>query len=234
LERADKKLDNVEKKLRAVRKRLTRIAGENNAFVREHQSTAPGSVQTRLVQYRKMGQDFIDNIDYLSKARTALRDARQSALDDDVLALYPKADVKSLAAGRMDVDEVMQQADSTARASWQLETIRSRNQDIQKMAGGITELFELMQDMSVLVNSQQDMINDVEYNVQETKAVAETAVEELEAAHEYRKKASKKKRCIVMTVILIILILLAALGTWLFLFIQNRRRGAVLSNALLT
>lgn len=224
--------DEVEKKLRAVRKRLTRLAGENRIFVKEHQATAPGSVQTRLVQYRKMGQDFLARVDGLSKIRTQIRDARRKAFDEDVRQINPDADVKALAAGRLEVEQILGDLGTTSIASRQLETIRQRNNDINKMAFGIAELHELFQDMSVLVNSQQDMINEIEYNVQETKDVAIKTVDELETALGYKKKASKRRRCITTTIIIVILIILLIAGILIAVFITNRRRAALLEQAI--
>ncbi len=232
LEKAEKTTDEVEKKLRAVRARLSRMASENREFVKEHQAQAPGSVQTRLVQYRKMGQNFLERVDDLSKIRTQLRDARRKALDDEVLRINPGADVRALAAGRLEVEQVINDTAKTARTSAQLETIRQRNRDINKMAQGIAELHELFQDMSVLVNSQQDMINQIEYNVQETKEVAEKTVDELEKALSYKKKASKRRRCITATIIIVILLVLLIVGIFLAIFITNRRRAYLMEKAI--
>lgn len=232
LKSAEKSANEVETKLRAVRARLSRMASENRTFVKENQAKAPGSVQTRLVQYRKMGQDFLARVDDLSKIRTQLRDARRRALDTDVLQINPKADVKALAAGRIEVEQVMGDTNSTVTASRQLENIRQRNKDINKMAQGIAELHELFQDMSVLVNSQQDMINQIEYNVQETKDVAHKTVDELETALGYKKKASKRRQCIIASVIIFIVIILAIIGIFLAIFITNRRRAALLEQAI--
>lgn len=223
LQPIEKQLDGVEEKLKAVRNRLTRMTSDNSKFVREHQRSAPATVQARLVQYRKMGQDFLKRVDELSQVRADLRNIRQDALQDEVLRVNPDADVKALAAGRLDIEQAIGDVPESVAASRQLDFIRQRNQKIVNMAKSLQELHTLFQDMSVLINSQQDLINKIEYEVQETHQVAVKAVEELETAHEYQKKANRKRRMIIMISLIIILIIAAGIGIWLYFWIRNQR-----------
>jgi len=150
LKRCEKRLDKVEEKLCVdVRSRVIQMAAENKEFVYENHRTSSDSVRTRLSAYRTMGQDLIDNIGSVTKARIALKEGQQSALNVDVLLLYPNADLQSLASGHMNVEQVLSGASSTARASEEVKELMKRNMDIQKMSFRIRELYELTQEMNV-------------------------------------------------------------------------------------
>lgn len=65
--------------------------------------------------------------------------------------------------------------------------------------------------MSILVESQQTLINDIEYNVQEVKADVKSAGEELVQARAHQKSKNKKKMCVILLILIIIAIIVIAI-----------------------
>lgn len=198
-----KKMDNVEDEINAVLTILKRLAEENKVFVSKHQSDSPESVKTRLVHYRNILQEFFNNINQLWKASSALRDAQQSALNVEVLVVSPQADVGSLTTGRLSVQEMMQQADSSACGSQDMEEFKRRVADIQKVDFRKEKLFDLMKNMSVLMNRNQAAISKVEGTMQEANPIAETATRKLEDIHEDEAMFLGKRACITASILIL-------------------------------
>jgi t-SNARE complex subunit (syntaxin) len=219
LRAAGEELDAVEQKHAAVRARLRRIAAENKEFKREH-GHRTAVVRTRVVQYKQMGERFIDITRDLEALRLKHREALSRSVKDDVKRANPNvtdAQVDAaMASGDGGLESVLatSQANSTADLRYQVADIKSRNAEIQKLTQSLAELQTMFTDMSILVEGQQELINNVEYNVQETKVATKGVVEELETARKYQKKRNKKKICIctIVAVILIVIALIVVLS----------------------
>jgi t-SNARE complex subunit (syntaxin) len=156
------KLDVVEDKLAAVRKRLKRIAGENKEFKRDH-GNRTAVVRTRVVQYKQMGQQFIDVTKDVEAAREKHRDAMARSVRSDVMRANPalsahEADA-AMAAGDSGLESVMyaNRAD-TAELRYQVADIQSRNKEIHKLTAQMAELHTMFTDMSILVDGQQECV----------------------------------------------------------------------------
>jgi len=65
--------------------------------------------------------------------------------------------------------------------------------------------------MSVLVESQGELLDQIEYTVGQSVNYTGKAIEELRTANKYQKKIRKKMCCIIVVVIIIIAILIATI-----------------------
>jgi syntaxin 1B/2/3 len=213
LSAAGARLAAVEDKLSAVRKRMRRIAGENKEFKRDH-GNRTAALRSRVVQYKQLGERFIDETRTLEAVRIKHRDALARSLKSDVMAIAPgtsEAQIDAALDGNTDrgVDSVMQYAVSAdeEQLRYHVQDIRERNAEIHKLTVSMQELNAMFTDMSILVDNQQDLLNTIEYNVLEVKGDTEKAVEELVIARKHQKAKNKKK---IWCVIIIILIVIAA------------------------
>lgn len=205
------RLDTVEDKLAAVRKRLKRIAAENKEFKREHAGRT-AVVRTRVVQYRQMGGRFIEVVKALEAVRGRHRAALESGVKADIMAANPAVSegeaARAIAGGDRGVeDAVYAGRGATPEMRYQVQDIQSRNAEISKLAKNMAELNTMFVDMSILVDGQQELLNNIEYDVQEVKEKTEEAAEELVVARKHQKSRNKKK-C--WCTIICILILVAA------------------------
>lgn len=197
LSEAGAKLDQVEGKLGAVRKRLKRIAGENKEFKRDHASRT-GVMRTRVVQYKQMGEKFIKVAKDLEEARGAQAEALEEGVRKDVMAANPGMTVreadKAVQGGDRGLESAMAQSGgNTAELRYQLEDMKNRNAEIAGVQRNMQELNAMFVDMSILVEGQQELINNVEYNVEEVKVETKAAAEELVMARKHQKSRNKKK-----------------------------------------
>lgn len=207
-------LGTVDKKLDAVRKRLKRIAAENKQLATSS-SASPATMRIRVSRYTKLGNEFMNIVSNLQNVRESHKSLAAAAVKQDVLRANPQAN-------EAEVDRALDQADSTQldaliqsnnpQLHHQLEDLRSRNRDIQNLSKNIVELHQMFTDMSILVEGQQELINDIEYNVKEVKGDTKKAADELVEALNHQRSARKKKVCIfVIVTVIIVAILLAIL-----------------------
>ncbi|KAG8936578.1 Plasma membrane t-SNARE, secretory vesicle fusion [Tulasnella sp. 419] len=84
--------------------------------------------------------------------------------------------------------------------------VQERHQDIKRIEKTLTELAQLFNDMSVLVEQQDDTINTIETHAQQVNVDTEAGLKHTEAAV-VSARAARKKRWICFIIILIILII---------------------------
>ncbi|XP_013791609.1 syntaxin-like [Limulus polyphemus] len=104
----------------------------------------------------------------------------------------------------------------TQQAKQTLEDIEARHNDIIKLESSIRELRDMFLDMAMLIENQGEMVNRIEYQVQNTKDFIESVKQDTKKALVYQSKARKKKIIIIILVLVVIgvltLIILGSTG----------------------
>lgn len=206
-------LDTIDSKLDAVRKRLKRIAIENKQIA-SLESTSPATVRIRVARYTKLGNDFISIVTSLQKLRETHKALTADSIKRDILNANPHVSESHVQRALDDgdstkLDSLIQASDPRLRH--QVEDLRLRNREIENLSKNIVELHQIFTDMSILIEGQQDLINDIEYNVHDVKASTKKAGDQLVVALDHQRSARKKRICIYTCIIAIILIIVAAI-----------------------
>lgn len=204
-------LDTIDAKLDAVRKRLKRIAIENKSLANS-ESTTPATLRIRVSRYTKLGNDFMAVVTSMQNLRETHKQMAADVVKRDLLRANPHANEAQVdRAVQSDdpaqLDAILQTNDPQLRH--QLDDLRSRNRDIQNLSKNIVELHQMFTDMSILVETQQDLINDIEYNVKEVKVETKKAGDELVEALAHQRSARKKKMCIIIIVTCVVIAIVA-------------------------
>ncbi|XP_011369822.1 syntaxin-1A isoform X2 [Pteropus medius] len=76
-----------------------------------------------------------------------------------------------------------------------LSEIETRHSEIIKLENSIRELHDMFMDMAMLVESQGEMIDRIEYNVEHSVDYVERAVSDTKKAVKYQSKARRQVRC---------------------------------------
>eukprot|EP00178_Gracilaria_changii_P016676 TRINITY_DN479_c1_g1_i1.p1 TRINITY_DN479_c1_g1~~TRINITY_DN479_c1_g1_i1.p1 ORF type:complete len:785 (+),score=176.86 TRINITY_DN479_c1_g1_i1:2486-4840(+) len=206
-------LDTIDNKLDAVRKHLRRIADENRQLAASAESS-PATLRIRVNRFTKLSKDFMAITTQMETVRETHREVVKDGVKRDILAANPHASERqverALQAG--DLESVL--VDGDVHLHHQIEDLRSRNQDIQKLSKNIVELHNMFTDMSLLVENQQELINGIEYNVKEVHQNTKKAAEELVIARNHQVAARKKKACCIITVIVIVLAVVGGIIIW--------------------
>ncbi|XP_071946415.1 syntaxin-like isoform X2 [Antedon mediterranea] len=101
----------------------------------------------------------------------------------------------------------------TQQAKQTLQDIEARHNDIIKLEKSITELHDMFMDMATLLETQGEMIDQIEFNVEQSVNFVETAKIETKKATIYQSKARRKKFyiaccCLVLLAVIAIILLI--------------------------
>lgn len=209
-------LDQTEKTSEAVRKRLRRIAGENKAFAAEFRNKT-GELRVRVNTHQGLTRRFMEAMQMFEESQEKHRDNVKGALERQLRLMNPQAtegDIQE-ALRNGTTESIVDNSPSLAqlppeeqkRLRRGLEDLTSRNNDIKKLEESIIQLHQLFMDMQILVEAQGELLNDIEYNIEETKGKTEVGYQELVEARAHQKSANKKKACIIILIIVIVLVI---------------------------
>ncbi|XP_060048766.1 syntaxin-2 isoform X4 [Erinaceus europaeus] len=93
-----------------------------------------------------------------------------------------------------------------------LNEIESRHKDIMKLETSIRELHDMFVDLAMFVETQGDMINNIEKNVSSAEDYVVRAKEETKKAIRYQSKARRKKWVIVVVSVVLVALLALIIG----------------------
>ncbi|XP_029817079.1 syntaxin-2 [Manacus vitellinus] len=93
-----------------------------------------------------------------------------------------------------------------------LNEIESRHKDIMKLESSIKELHEMFMDMAMFVETQGEMINNIEKNVMNATDYVEHAKEETKKAVKYQSKARRKMWIIIIVSVVLVAIIALIIG----------------------
>lgn len=89
-----------------------------------------------------------------------------------------------------------------------LEKVESRNEEILRLAKSIQELHGMFVLMAMLVEGQREIIDRIEYHVEQAKEYVETGIEDIKKAYDYRTKVRSKKHISIICMFVLFSILL--------------------------
>nr|2M8R_A Chain A, Syntaxin-1A [Rattus norvegicus]3HD7_B Chain B, Syntaxin-1A [Rattus norvegicus]3HD7_F Chain F, Syntaxin-1A [Rattus norvegicus]3IPD_B Chain B, Syntaxin-1A [Rattus norvegicus]3IPD_F Chain F, Syntaxin-1A [Rattus norvegicus] len=93
-----------------------------------------------------------------------------------------------------------------------LSEIETRHSEIIKLENSIRELHDMFMDMAMLVESQGEMIDRIEYNVEHAVDYVERAVSDTKKAVKYQSKARRKKIMIIICCVILGIIIASTIG----------------------
>jgi len=92
-----------------------------------------------------------------------------------------------------------------------LREFEERHTAILALEREVLEVFELFRDMSVLVDTQQEMLDSIEHHITKALESTEGGEEEIKKAEQYKNKCRKLKYTIVGIIVLILIIIITVL-----------------------
>ncbi|CAH2307960.1 syntaxin-1B [Pelobates cultripes] len=111
------------------------------------------------------------------------------------------------------MDEFFEQIKMDSQMTKQaLNEIETRHNEIIKLETSIRELHDMFVDMAMLVESQGEMIDRIEYNVEHSVDYVERAVSDTKKAVKYQSKARRKKIMIIICCVVLGVVLASSIG----------------------
>eukprot|EP01113_Clastostelium_recurvatum_P003671 TRINITY_DN11605_c0_g1_i1.p1 TRINITY_DN11605_c0_g1~~TRINITY_DN11605_c0_g1_i1.p1 ORF type:complete len:317 (-),score=98.29 TRINITY_DN11605_c0_g1_i1:33-983(-) len=132
---------------------------------------------------------------YEEKIKRQYKIARPDATEEEMDRAVHEED-----ASKVFMQELQGQPQAVIDAA---EYIKERQRDIIRLEKSIHELHQLFMDMSVLVDSQGELINQIEYNVTASEVYIEQGNQQLEGA--LRRKRRHRKMMIALVILLLFL-----------------------------
>ncbi|KAH8854280.1 Syntaxin [Schistosoma japonicum] len=167
---------------------------EMNIEYDENSDRTSADLRIRKTQYSTISRNFIEVMTDYNKAQVAFRDAcknrikRQMEIAERKISNEELEDMLESGNPAIFTQEIMT---DTQQAKQSLADIEARHQDIMKLEKSIKELHDMFMDMAMLVESQGEMIDRIEYNVEQAVDYIESAKADTKKAVKYQSSARK-------------------------------------------
>jgi len=199
-----------------MRIKMKKMRKENDDFEKSHDND-PSLVKIRSNMHGTLVRKFLD----LMQEYQAMLTKYDKKFRDKA---YKEVQIVAPDASPEDIDEVLESGEEAifqkhimedrkhAKAKQTLDYLKEKHNDLLALEKSITELNQLFMDMAILVETQGDLIDQIEFSVMNSKAFTEKAVVTLQETAKIVTNTRKKKVCIVITVILIILLIVVVIA----------------------
>ncbi|KAA0192021.1 S-syntaxin [Fasciolopsis buskii] len=209
LEEAMSEIKMIAHKVRAKLKQM-----EMNIEYDENSDKSSADLRIRKTQYSTISRNFIEVMTDYNKAQVAFRDAcknrikRQMEIAERKISNEELEDMLESGNPAIFTQEIMT---DTQQAKQSLADIEARHQDIMKLEKSIKELHDMFMDMAMLVESQGEMIDRIEYNVEQAVDYIESAKADTKKAVKYQSSARKKMIIIGICVAILVCIIVGTI-----------------------
>ncbi|XP_008060232.1 syntaxin-1B [Carlito syrichta] len=200
-----KTANKVRSKLKAIEQSIEQEEGLNRSSA---------DLRIRKTQHSTLSRKFVEVMTEYnatqSKYRDRCKDRIQSRLECSG-TITAQCSLSLLGSGDPSASAFQIKMDSqmTKQA---LNEIETRHNEIIKLETSIRELHDMFVDMAMLVESQGEMIDRIEYNVEHSVDYVERAVSDTKKAVRYQSKARRKKIMIIICCVVLGVVLASSIG----------------------
>ncbi|XP_035918756.1 syntaxin-1A isoform X5 [Anopheles stephensi] len=216
----EKTKQELEDLMADIKKTANRVRGklkgiEQNIEQEEQQSKSNADLRIRKTQHSALSRKFVEVMTEYNRTQTDYRERCKGRIQRQL-------EITGRATTNEELEEMLEQGNSavftqgiimeTQQAKQTLADIEARHADIIKLENSIRELHDMFMDMAMLVESQGEMIDRIEYHVEHAMDYVQTATQDTKKALKYQSKARRKKImiavCLLVTIIILLLIFL--------------------------
>ncbi|XP_049625236.1 syntaxin-2 [Suncus etruscus] len=205
LEELNKEIKKTANKVRAKLKSIEQSFDQD-----ESSGRTSVSLRIRRTQHSVLSRKFVEVMTEYNEAQTVFRERskgrirRQLEITGKTTTDQELEDMLESGSPSIFTADIISDSQLTRQA---LNEIELRHQDILKLESTIRELHDMFLDMAMFVETQGEMINNIEKNVMNASEYVEHAKEETKKAVRFKSKARRKITFIVICVIILLLIL---------------------------
>uniref|UniRef100_A0AAG5D781 t-SNARE coiled-coil homology domain-containing protein n=1 Tax=Anopheles atroparvus TaxID=41427 RepID=A0AAG5D781_ANOAO len=219
----EKTKQELEDLMADIKKTANRVRGklkgiEQNIEQEEQQSKSNADLRIRKTQHSALSRKFVEVMTEYNRTQTDYRERCKGRIQRQL-------EITGRATTNEELEEMLEQGNSavftqgiimeTQQAKQTLADIEARHADIIKLENSIRELHDMFMDMAMLVESQGEMIDRIEYHVEHAMDYVQTATQDTKKALKYQSKARRKKILIAICVLVTIVILVVFLAIYL-------------------
>ncbi|XP_027700011.1 syntaxin-2 isoform X2 [Vombatus ursinus] len=213
LEELNKEIKKIANKIRAKLKAIEQSFDQD-----ENANRTSVDLRIRKTQHSVLSRKFVEVMTEYNETQTLFRERSKGRIQRQ-LEITGKTTTdeeleEMLESGNPSIftSDIISDSQITRQA---LNEIESRHKDIMKLESSIRELHEMFMDMAMFVETQGEMINNIEKNVMNASDYVEHAKEETKKAVKYQSKARRKMMFVIICVIVLLVILGIILATTL-------------------
>ncbi|XP_065562114.1 syntaxin-1A-like isoform X2 [Artemia franciscana] len=204
---------DIKKTANKVRRKLKDI--EQNIEQEEQKNNPNADLRIRKTQHSTLSRKFVEVMTEYNKTQTDYRERCKARI-------LRQLEITGRQTTDQELEDMLEQGNpsvftqgiimETQQARQTLADIEARHADIMKLENSIRELHDMFMDMAMLVESQGEMIDRIEYNVEHAQDYVQTATQDTKKALKYQSKARKKKIMIMICLAILGIILASTIG----------------------
>ncbi|KAK7864766.1 hypothetical protein R5R35_012262 [Gryllus longicercus] len=205
-------MSDIKKTANKVRTKLKTI--EHNIEQEEHNKKSSADLRIRKTQHSTLSRKFVEVMTEYNRTQTDYRERCKGRIQRQL-------EITGRTTTNEELEDMLEQGNpavftqgiimETQQAKQTLADIEARHADIIKLETSIRELHDMFMDMAMLVESQGELVDNVEYHVSQAKEMVDEAKEQVGKAIQYQTSARKKKILILICLSVVILILIIVL-----------------------
>ncbi|XP_017793124.1 PREDICTED: syntaxin-1A isoform X1 [Habropoda laboriosa] len=203
-------MSDIKKTANKVRAKLKVI--EQNIEQEEHTNKSSADLRIRKTQHSTLSRKFVEVMTEYNRTQTDYRERCKGRIQRQL-------EITGRTTTNEELEEMLEQGNpavftqgiimETQQAKQTLADIEARHADIIKLENSIRELHDMFMDMAMLVESQGEMIDRIEYHVEHAVDYVQTATQDTKKALKYQSKARRKMIFIIICVLLLAVILIS-------------------------
>lgn len=184
---------DIKKTANKVRAKLKVI--EQNIEQEEHTNKSSADLRIRKTQHSTLSRKFVEVMTEYNRTQTDYRERCKGRIQRQL-------EITGRTTTNEELEDMLESGNpavftqgiimETQQAKQTLADIEARHADIIKLENSIRELHDMFMDMAMLVESQGEMIDRIEYNVEHAVDYIETAKQDTKKAVKYQSKARRK------------------------------------------
>ncbi|KAK9297442.1 hypothetical protein QLX08_008865 [Tetragonisca angustula] len=202
-------MSDIKKTANKVRAKLKVI--EQNIEQEEHTNKSSADLRIRKTQHSTLSRKFVEVMTEYNRTQTDYRERCKGRIQRQL-------EITGRTTTNEELEEMLEQGNpavftqgiimETQQAKQTLADIEARHADIIKLENSIRELHDMFMDMAMLVESQGEMIDRIEYHVEHAVDYVQTATQDTKKALKYQSKARRKMIFIVICLLILAVILI--------------------------
>jgi syntaxin 1A len=196
----DRMKEQLEELMADIKRTANRVRSQLKAIEQsieqdEHSKRATTDLRIKKTQHSTLSRKFVEVMNDYNSCQV---DYRQRCKDSIIRQL----EITGRSTTNEEIDTMLESGNpaiftqgiltDTQQAKQSLADIEARHADIMKLEKSIRELHDMFLDMAMLVESQGEMIDRIEYNVEQAVDYIESAKQDTKKAVKYQSKARKK------------------------------------------
>mmetsp|Transcript_13304 Transcript_13304/g.34876 ORF Transcript_13304/g.34876 Transcript_13304/m.34876 type:complete len:254 (+) Transcript_13304:276-1037(+) len=207
----EKLMDEVQQNSVEIRTKLKQMDKDNKQYLQTGDASSSES-RIRINMHGTLTRKFVDLMSNYQEVQTKYKNKYKERVERQYKIVNPSASADEVERAlenpnNIFADQIKSAGHAAAKNA--LADIQEKHQDILRLEASINELYQLFADMAVLVETQGELLNSIEYNVQQASAYTAKGVTELQKAKEYQKKARKKKCCLLLILVIVLVVVVA-------------------------